>query len=431
MKIAAFESLEFLLSKNRDDLYAVSFLESPLRGFTQSNFASDHILDMNRADGWPDEIELMQNSDLAELLGASQIQALAMDTRSSQSCEKWAQEHGLKLLVTPALLQANFENKIFFEKFLTEHELPKPAGLILKNADDAKKLPWFPAVIQKPESDGSKGTYIIQTKTELADFLLSDDAVFPLLAREFISDGLPLGVSLVIGDDRSVFSALRLQAFFPRAGRAAAYLGIQWLPSSFFSKAQKLTLNDTFKKLAEALRSAGFRGVANIDFFYKQGGVYFIECNPRLGGATPQLSYQPELLHGLDFVSEFASSLLLNNPSKDLPFIPETTYEGFNLDLEYFSDDLKEKIYTAPPIGFYELAQPASFLSTSLADFEGKSRVMFYHALNAPLTYTGQFLGFVLMHRPLVSVDVSGYHISNAGESVLTVIRKLVQSHTK
>jgi len=424
MRLIGFNQLELIFSSLKQSHYSGSLVESPLHPFFEENLKG-RVFELKPTDGkklsLTDELPLMENSDLEKRLIKEKIPAIILDTHSSFAKEKWAKKHGFRLIVPAWRFQKKLEDKIFFDRFLQKNKLPVPRSAIITNAVTFKKWSDFPAVFQVPKSDGSKGTFFVNNKKELDLLSKKHHFEFPILWREWITEGLPLGVTLVIGKTATVISALRMQAVFNHADRTD-YYGVQWLPTSRLSKKSTDNLNSVLNTMADALRKMSYRGVANFDLILKDGQPYFIECNPRLGGATPLLTWRKDLLHGEDFIDLFARSLTDETLPDNMNFIPDHDYEGFNLDLDFFAAAHKKQKMAPPyPVGFCDFENNKIIykgLNTSF--FHSKSSFFIYHNLPQKTNFSeDRFYGFIMMHSPLLNSDKKHYYFSESGKKRL------------
>ncbi|MBU1018504.1 MAG: ATP-grasp domain-containing protein [Patescibacteria group bacterium] len=434
LKIASFESLEYLFSNNKGNYYCITFDESACGDLVKKNYSDNKIIniDLPSSKAWSDEKKVVSKTDLADLLRKKGVDSLVLDTHSSTYIEKWAEKQGIGLVVTPWKIQKKIENKIFFQKFLEKNSLPSPKSWILRNEKDVDFADTFPVIVQIPDSNGSKGTFFAKNRSEIKKLINSEKAPLPLLCRQFIDNGLPIGVSVLIGPEKMVFSGLRVQAYFLNANGTSVYYGIQWVKTSYFSKSVIKKLNSYLEKAGKALQELGFIGVANFDIIIRNNEIYFIECNPRLGGSTPQISFKKELLHGLNFGNEFAKVTCGGELSLNKRFIPDTSYQGFNLDLDFLADGHIDTEINTAKVGFY---QPVSggfvYASSKASDFEDDA-IFIYHANPEKITIShNYFMGFSMTHRPLLNLRKNGYTFSVEGKKFLKQIENLIIGNDK
>jgi hypothetical protein len=189
-------------------------------------------------------------------------------------------------------------------------------------------------------------------------------------------------------------------------------------------------INTILKKAGEEMQKTGFRGLASFDFILKGDEIYFIECNPRTGGATPQMAFQKELLHGLIFTDEFINVTTGKELSKHEPFIPDSNYEGFNLDcgfmIAYASDEVRINILKS---GVYKFKkEKLTFFSTVVEDFTTNNDSIFisYIADDGIKLSSTNFIGFLITHFPLLEIKENTYNFTEKSRKFLEYIEYLV-----
>jgi glutathione synthase/RimK-type ligase-like ATP-grasp enzyme len=441
MKVASFESLEFLLSKSRKQYYVIGLQGSHSQEFTKANYDPDKIIApviRGKKSGaqqiefafTADEEKLIENTNLEELIKAKEVDAFMPDTYTSDFLEKWGKKNGVKMISTANKLQKKYEDKIFFNKFLKKYNLPVPKSLVLKSDENLSKIDVFPVIVQIPNSKGSAGTFLMHNKNEIIQLFSANKAAkYPLLCRQFIDNGIALGVSVLIGPKNMIFSAIRMQAYFLQNNGKSNYYGIQWIKTSSFSHTVIDKLNKILTKAGKEMQKAGFRGIASFDLMLRDEDIYFIECNPRTGGSTPQMSYQTELLHGLNLTDEFIRCTTGRELSDDKPFIPESDYEGFTLDLGFMSDYLPKGLpLNCLKSGIYKYQNNSlDYISASIDDFNQKSSALIYYvrpegdALNPC-----NFIGFMIIHFPLLKIDKNSYSFSGDAKEFIKYMENLI-----
>ena len=429
---ASIEGLEFMLSDKRKEYYVATHSESRLSDFIKTNCPSDKALFVKidplkskkkLKDIWGDEQSVIKSTDISGVFKKNHIGELFLDEHSSLFMEKWSKKENIKLIVTPWELQRKFENKIFFDDFLRKNGLPVPDGIVMKSEKDIALVNFYPVVLQVPESHGSMGTYFVKTKSGLRKILDEKKLRYPLLCRRYVEGGIPVGVSILIGKENIAISALRVQAYFPEEKK---YYGIQWVKTSFFPKPVIDELNLLLKKISVFYRKAGFRGLANFDLIIKNNRIYFLECNPRLGGATAHLSLKKELLHGLCFSEQFAKACSGPDLSKNMPFIPDSRYEGFALDMDSIKPEGLAGYVKTAAMGFYRMkGSSLCYLSRNIDDFDNDSGVFIYHTLPDRLKLPSKrFMGFAILNKPLLKLYKNGYTFSAGGKKFIKLLKE-------
>lgn len=236
-----------------------------------------------------------------------------------------------KLKITPitqdVALNHRWEDKNFFHSICAKYNLPTAPGMIVRSTPPLFKKS---CVLQEPGSYGGFGTYVAHTESEYKK--ITSKLKKPYLYKEFLH-GIPFGVTLLISAKKGVlFSAVRMQASI-KIRDQLIYHGIQWIPRSELSKKAIDSIESSLNSLAKALKKEKFFGIANVDFMLCGNECFFIEINPRLSGATWQLSQHPELLHGKHFLPLYEKSVMKKSfPS--IPKLPSSTFKGATFDFD-------------------------------------------------------------------------------------------------
>lgn len=434
MKVASFELLEFLLSPTRSKYYVIGLPGSCSETVTKANYSADQIIIPDiLADKTPEEKlifgsqanekEILTHTNLSRLIRQHHIEAVSPDTYSTAYLERWAKRNKVRVVCTPIAQQKKYENKLFFDRFLHRNKLPVPKSRILKTAQDVDRVDTFPVVLQTPNSMGSAGTYVIRDRDELIRFIVTEKkADFPLLCREFIGGSIPIGVSILVGSKKLLFSAIRMQAYFTQPSGKSTYYGVQWMKTSAFHPTAIKKLNESLLKAGTAMQEKGFRGIAAFDIMVRDQDIYFIECNPRTGGSSPQLASQKELVHGLNFTDEYVSIMTGGDLSAHRPFIPDSRYEGFTMDIGFLADLLPQGL----PLGHLKTGVYSyhsgrlDFLSSKVEEFSKKSNVFIYYVRPVGAVLDPHyFMGFLFSHFPLLEIKENQYTFSEEAKKLL------------
>lgn len=429
MKIGTIESLALLFSDCTSECFFATNKASPVLKLFQDNVLQENIIILNLPEdnctSYNNYEAVILKSDLAQQFQKRHITHFLLNALSSEKIESWAHENNIILLSAPWAIQSKWEDKLFFDKFLETHHLPKPRSWILQNEEDINKPSAEKLIIQRPWSWGSQGTFFAKDKTTLQKILIREQKYAPLLCREYI-DGIPLGVTLLIGAEQVIFSALRLQAFFLKEdGTKNKYLGIQWIKTDTFSKEFISTLNAVLQKFSRLLQSNGFRGAANLDFLVWENQIYFIECNSRLSDATAQLTMERSLFHGYDLVREFISALSNQPLSANAAEVPNSLYNGATLDLDGF---FPEKIAALldKKVGIYQFQRDRiTHVSSNLKDFATHSEniLLHHYVLKKHLTHQKDQFGIVMTHFPIFEIQDANCNLSQQGKDFLNTFK--------
>ena len=388
--IACHENLESLLSRGRGQLLHAVAHQAPAYPLFQASLPAARLLpfDMTRrVRPFLNDDQVLVHSDLAARLSGAGVRGFIPSYRASPRLERWAADAGPALLSPPHALQRRLEDKVEFHALMARLSLPTPSGLVLHAPDQLGLLPAGPLVCQVPFSEGMDGTFLVRSASHLGRRLRAGELRLPLLCRELVK-GLVLGITVVVGQDQVLLSAVRHQCRGLRQ-RDRGLAGIQWVARSRLPPEGRRAIGRAMAALGRGLATEGFRGVANIDFILAGEQVRIIECNPRFSAATPQLAAWPELLHGLDLMSEHLSALQGEPLSRHRPTLPATDFEGATVD---FSDwtlavmraSGRRTVATLPELGVHAFAgQRLRQVSLDVAELRGPERLLFHYSTPA------------------------------------------------
>lgn len=278
---------------------------------------------------------ILNHSDIDEILHKRCIPYLFITAQIKPEIQKWSDIHNIQLIFSPLELQRRYENKIWFDGFLYDNNLPKPDSIITTLEKGLPDSGWDTSVVQIPDSSGSMGTFIIDNNQSLQKLMkegmLSDKDQYQI--RKFIS-GKTYGISVFISRKEIALSTLRLQCFDKNVQEPVLkFIGLQWVNSKELSATVITMLNKIFIKIGLIMRSEGYFGYANFDFIIDaQDNIYILECNARFSDASIILIQFPELLSKCDTIQLFIDDFMDKNlDMSDTPIIhkfPIDTFEG-------------------------------------------------------------------------------------------------------
>jgi hypothetical protein len=383
-RIACIDGIECLFSSDTETpIVFLTTEESQSAAFVREHFPhvdrqflhTDKPLDL-----FANDEEVIRHTNILDVLRKSKSDALCLSHRSSPFIESWAQENDIVLLETPWPLQQQFEEKLFFQQFLERNDLPVPPTWILRTPEDAALISNFPVVVQHPALVPPIPHSICKSAQELKAYLLKISTHLPVLCRTFVQ-GFPLGVTLLIGQDDVIISALRLQCFATEHP-LQDFLGVHWMAKNDLPITMTQEIERVLHRLADAFRREGFLGVANVDLIASDDSVVILECNPRMSSSTPGLAVEPSLLHGLDFFGEFRRALAGDRLSANHLSIPDTAFRGSYVEFDYLIQRIpKDQTFIViPATGFYRFEGNALH-PTGLRSFSGSRECLFYTAL--------------------------------------------------
>lgn len=391
-QIIAVEALELLLSPEGSKGLFIVNRDSANRAIFEDNLPTKSIklIGLNRQTqlAHDDETSLRQ-AEVRKILSESAGKEFFLSYFSSNSVEKELRSHQLSLLGNSWKQQGRFEDKIIFFKMLQKYHLPTPEGFILNLGKEQQVLglrgkwvvqsPWTPWI---PRADAlGPGTYLVSGEGEANKLIKRLKAEKQLLFRRFIR-GLTVGVTIVVGKSRLVFSAPRFQVSNPFKG-GDYLIGTQWLPTRALTSLQTRAINETLQDLGSCLINEGFHGLANIDLILTADQALILECNCRSTTSSYLLAHTPELFHGRSYLTELFRTFRKGDPSFNAPYLPKNSFQGTSLEVDPLVriNDLEGKRLSndETPDGIYRFSEKTGSLiriSKSLNDFSSKGRIL-------------------------------------------------------
>lgn len=294
--------------------------------------------------------DIIKHSNVPQILKDKNIQYIGFPGIISKFLMNWSKDNNIQTIVTPYFFQSRLEDKIWFDKFLVKHDIPKPKGIIYNHGKIDKKFKIIQKmVLQKRASWSGYGTYILENDTDIIKLLekkvIQENKDY--LLREFI-EGKSYGITVFISPNKIALSALRLQCFYNNALYKNLYAGVQWVKTKKFSKEAQIKIYNIFSNLGKILYDMKFAGYANFDFIIDNNNdVFLIECNPRISGSTGQIVKFPKLISGINSGKDFIDNVV--NPQKFTNFPQpqwDTTidFEGSNLEINQFPESMQKPI---------------------------------------------------------------------------------------
>ncbi len=294
---------------------------------------------------------VFKNTDLAQQLKKHRINCLFL-RNSTKYLNEWSKKNGITILSPAYQLAEKFEDKLYFDNFLKRTGAPSAKSVVLKSKK--APLPFAQTVIQIPKSTGGAGTFFADSEKTFQAILKKLE--LPLLTREY-QEGMACGVSFFVNQKNVYLSALNRQCFLKNTGNGplGLFVGIQWLPSQIFSRELYNKIAQNLIKMAEKIGREGLTGMFNLDFILSGSGqIFFLECNPRITAATPQIIAVEELRGRTDFMRLVLNHFCRKNYPAEKPGpLPENSFRGAQMSVEL----PPQKITKLVPGGFFELKQ--------------------------------------------------------------------------
>lgn len=222
--------------------------------------------------------------------------------------------YGVKILGTEGVNIDRAEDRAKFSALLDELRIPQPEWSAFTSLGDAKefaKKVSYPVLVRPSYVLSGAAMRVVWTPKQLEQFLLRAAKVSPehpvviskfiMDAQEFEIDGVCDGESVYIG---AVIEHLEQAGV--HSGDAIMCIPPQRLPAQAQQKA--------IEYATRIARSLKIKGPFNIQFLYKDGVIYVIECNLRASRSMPFVSKAT----GVNLIS-LAASAMLNAKIPTLP----------------------------------------------------------------------------------------------------------------
>ncbi len=418
IRVASVECTELLASPLKESALFLTSPGSPIRPLLEESGCTVQSLPwIMQANLLSRDEEIFLHPQTTELLRKEKIGAIWLSDWSSPALEAWAKKNGFLLLCPPYRDQKRFEDKVSFDAVLRTYALPVPEGRAVRTQEEVKNANLFPAILQQTKSHGAVGTFFLPAPTSADAF----DDVFdgtPLLLRRYV-EGLPVGITLLIGQAQAIVSAPRLQLHWITAADRRPYLGIQWVPRSALPAQAVASLEESLPRIIDTLRAEGFRGSANLDCVLTETDVFIIECNPRQSAASLQLIAHPALLHGCDFAAELLRLSAEGTLSVNALTLPEASYTGTTFDLDVLQIPDSSPI---PRSGCYDFTDSGlSYRGTSCK--KNNEHAILLHAL--PIEPDAESRGYLYADFPVADIHGLAFALSESGRNLVSSLEHL------
>ncbi|SHE35069.1 carbamoyl-phosphate synthase large subunit [Desulforamulus putei] len=181
------------------------------------------------------------------------------------------------------------EDRKRFDQFLTELNIPKPAGRTAFSVEEAAGIAeevGFPVLVRPSYVLGGRAMEIVYSRQELLSYMERAVKVTPehpvlvdryMVGREFEVDAVCDGTAVLI------------PGIMEHIERAGVHSGdsIAVYPAQTLTQSQTEQMVDYTRRIALAL---GVKGLVNIQYVLHEGQIYVIEVNPRSSRTVPYLS---------------------------------------------------------------------------------------------------------------------------------------------
>lgn len=238
-----------------------------------------------------DTYELLSTPEVQEMISKKKAKILVF--KNTIHIEQLCKENRWELLNPSGELSEKIENKITQVAWLGElEELLSPHTILaLKDVRWNKK----PLILQWAHSHTGEGTILIQKEKDL-DILKEKFPYREVRVADFIK-GPMFTINIVVTESAILLGNISYQitGMPPFTENLFSTIGNDWsLPYSILSEYQLSQFNSIAEKIAEKMRTSGWRGLFGIDVIYdeERDQLYLIEINPRQPAST---TYESEL----------------------------------------------------------------------------------------------------------------------------------------
>ncbi len=197
---------------------------------------------------------------------------------------------GVKLLGTPAESIDRAEDRSKFSKLLEELGIPQPKWSKLTTIDEAVKFAeeiGFPVLVRPSYVLSGSGMKTAHSKEELKNYLELATKVspeHPVVISKFIENAKEVDVDGVSDGEEVFIGAIieHIENAGVHSGDSVMCIPPQTLPEKIIQK-----IKDYTNKIAKSLK---IKGPFNVQYIFKDGEVYVIECNLRASRSMPFVS---------------------------------------------------------------------------------------------------------------------------------------------
>ena len=221
---------------------------------------------------------------------------------------------GAKILGTESVNIDRAEDRAKFSKLLDELHIPQPAWSTFTSLEDAKDFASkvsYPILVRPSYVLSGAAMRVVWTQKQLEQFLLKAAKVspeHPVVISKFLMDSQEFEIDGVCDGETVYVGAVieHLEEAGVHSGDAIMCIPPQRLPPQVQQRAIEYAT-----RIARSLR---IKGPFNIQFLYKDGVIYVIECNLRASRSMPFVSKATNV----NLITLAASALL----NEKIPLLP-------------------------------------------------------------------------------------------------------------
>jgi carbamoyl-phosphate synthase large subunit len=197
---------------------------------------------------------------------------------------------GVPIMGTPPDAIDRAEDRERFDLLLEELGLKRPEGDVARSSEEAEVVAeriGFPVLVRPSYVLGGRAMQIVRDIDELRSYMrfaVKASPEHPVLIDRFLADAIEVDVDAICDGQQVVIGAI-----MEHIEEAGVHSGDSACSLPPYSLAQPI-LDEILVATRKLALSLGVRGLMNVQYAVKSGGVYVIEVNPRASRTVPFVS---------------------------------------------------------------------------------------------------------------------------------------------
>ena len=233
---------------------------------------------------------------------------------------------GMKILGTSPESIDRAEDRDKFNQMMEKIDVKRPRGNVAKTFDEAMDTAQkigYPVLVRPSYVLGGQSMMVVYDQEMLSDYLSETTQISnvrPLLIDEFLQNAVEVDVD-ALSDGEEVFVAgimEHIEEAGVHSGDSACILPTKSISREILSQIKTATVRIGIE--------LGIRGLLNIQFAVRAGGLYALEVNPRASRTVPFVSKSIGLP-----LAKLATRIILGEKIKDLKLPSEVTFRRYSV----------------------------------------------------------------------------------------------------